>query len=205
MEEGIKFITLWRGEIHRFRVKIIDFLLDLDEERETIFPREELFGKTDLEGFNKIVENTLCMVLALSRNGIIGLTGLLLYGNRLNIIGDAWPFVYSYTVVKRTFQEKGIGTSLWMKRQEDTYGRFAFIISRTRRDNIPARKIDVKFDFKRVYEDELFVYSVKPCRKELYIFILFIMIALRLKSRLNSFLSRARLNKKDPTSYSVNA
>jgi GNAT superfamily N-acetyltransferase len=187
MIEEVQFIILQKGEINRFRDKIIEFLSGLGEERKTLLANaNESSEEKYLEGFNWVLDNTILACLARSKDRVVGLGGYKLPKKRLHIFGVHWPFVTGYAVVNRDFQGKGIGSKLVIKRLEYMRGKFAFLFGQTLRDNVPVRRIWEKFNYKKIYEDESFAYAIKPFRKELSLFVPLIGLSFRLYLKLKS-------------------
>ena len=164
--DEIVYLTLHGEEIEPYKEKISSFLLNLTEERKTLFYKE-LPDEDCQEIFRKVVGHLKFIVLAKFKGEIIGVNAFT--NGQKGLLYKLFPTVSGFVVVSKNFQGKGIGTKLVTTAQKTLEKTWAFNLGQVRKNNLAMIKIDEKHGWKKVPGDDTLVHFYYPCRKEMRI------------------------------------
>ena len=166
-------------EISKKQSEITNFLLNLTEERKTLYRSDEINEEEYPEICNNAVSRIGHIVLASHGDQIVGMSA----GVKLdtNIILRMLPLWAGFIVVKSEYQGRGIGQKLTDFHTMFTKNMWCFWIEITRIENKAMLRI-LENDDEVVFvgKDDRFVYGFSPNRSELKIFNPFIHLLLRL-------------------------
>jgi hypothetical protein len=164
MDNTITYLTLRGKELKPYQDKILQFLLNLTDERKTLYTKE--YSDEDYQRICKIlVENIIFTVLAKFKGEIIGVDALT--NSETGLLYQIFPTVSSFIVVSNTFQGRGIGTTLNRKVNEILGKTWAFKVGAVLKNNSSMIRIQEKQRWTRVTEDDTLIYHYRPCRKEM--------------------------------------
>jgi len=164
MDNDITYLTLRRKELTPYREHILQFMLNLTDERETLFTKE--YSEQGYQIICKmLVDNIIFTVLAMFKGEIIGVNALT--NIEKGILYQIFPTVSSFIVVSNNFQGRGIGTKLHREVIEILGKTWAFKVGAVIKNNSSMIKIHEKQGWTRVTEDDTLIYHYRPCRKEM--------------------------------------
>lgn len=174
--EQLRFEKYNQRNILEKKYEINKFLKGLGNEKHTLFGGYQK-GQYP-EDVDWIVDNTITAILAYDENEIIGLAGI-----RQNLgkgLSKNFPIVRGYTVVKESYQGRGIGSELTRRRDESMKNIRAFHLSIILKDNEPMIKIVEKSGYFRIKETDDYVYHIKTFNQVLSPFTSLIIMIFRI-------------------------
>ncbi|MCK5023750.1 MAG: GNAT family N-acetyltransferase [Candidatus Aenigmarchaeota archaeon] len=159
--EEISIRSFKKKELNQVEKPFYTFLVERDEEKETLFPEkytEEIYPKV----CRNIINATFFLVVAFRRNNIVGVSGL--RRTRKGFLGGIWPVIRGYSIVDKSYQGRGIGSRLFREKERYMKKLFAYHLSEVVRGNVAMESIFKKSMFRVVHRDEVFTYYYKPLR-----------------------------------------
>ena len=137
--------------------ELYNFFFSLDEEKET-FLKKSMNNEEYNELVKELVGDTIFVVTAWKNDSIIGVDGI--NRKKIGMLSNIIPMVIGYTVVKKNYQSQGIGTQMSIERQKGLEKLLVYHESIVKKHNTKMININKKENYKTVYEDDIFVYSI---------------------------------------------
>jgi hypothetical protein len=178
----INYLVFKNGEISKIYKDLFFFLLSLDEEKNTLFLYEYSDNEYPL-ACKDVVVNTKMVVVAFEGDEIAGVAGVFRpRPQKSDILSIIWPFHFQYIVVKKRWQNRGIGFSLSHKRIQSCKGLRMYLVHRVLDTNAPMRRIIDKLSVIIIDESKLTI-GVMPCKKYLNYLIPLIKVLYKIRKK----------------------
>lgn len=155
--DNIEIRSYQKKEINGIREKVIDFLINLDEEKKT-FWGADIPKKSYQDVIGDLVDITFILIVAYEKDDIVGLTGIY---KPQGLFYKFLPFVRVYIVVKKDYQGRGIGTNLSQVNADVMRDLYNYEFSIVNKDNTSMRRINKKYGYITVHMDSRYHYSIK--------------------------------------------
>ena len=164
MDNDITYLTLRRKELTPYREHILQFMLNLTDERETLFIKE-YSNEEYQELCENLVETIIFAIIALLEDEIVAVDAFT--NGRKELIHKLFPTVSGFVVVSKNLQGKGIGSKLVEDAQTILNKTWAFNLGEVKKNNVSMLRINEKTGWTKVTDDDTLVYFYRPCRKEM--------------------------------------
>jgi hypothetical protein len=175
--QGISYRVYDGLEISTKRIDLMDFLLKLGHERETLFS-SSISEEDYPEICEQAIDRILNLIIATDNDKIVGVSTFSKYGN--GILFKISPFIHGWTVVKADYQGKGIGSKLEELQSNYHKNKWHIWDSVMRLGNQGILKVVKKNGYIVVGKDDQFHYAFYPTNTVLKIFTPIIYVFYRL-------------------------